>query len=334
MTTADNNSPRGTLPPFSDWPVAYLGSFVLHILILYPFIFFAAAPVPLPDLIEISLVFEQPEPEPSLAEQQTTPEQPVRQTEPRLDQTAMPDPAIEKLPEEPAKPELPPRQELAETKILAEPAKATLEDKIDRTKAKDQTAVPKLAARKTPAETAKPKPKLEPKPKPKLESARQPIHRQVPYLDHPVKPAAAGAIRAVRDNEPRMGREDWDQPMSGGGGHSGAAAKAAERYKRAASRGYVMAQYNLGRALAEGSGVEQDSQEAVEFFRNAARQGNVPAMLRLAEMTRTGSKPTPCTAWPRASAAWAPQRPRSCWRRIWISPSSKNPAIGRGPCGR
>ena len=67
-----------------------------------------------------------------------------------------------------------------------------------------------------------------------------------------------------------------------------AAALAVERYERAADQGYVMAQYNLGRALAEGRGVPRDYKKAVEFFRNAAQQGNVPAMPRLAEMHLAG----------------------------------------------
>ena len=49
-----------------------------------------------------------------------------------------------------------------------------------------------------------------------------------------------------------------------------------------------MATYNLGRALAEGRGVGRDNKKAVEFFRNAAQQGNVPAILPLAEMHLAG----------------------------------------------
>ncbi len=61
--------------------------------------------------------------------------------------------------------------------------------------------------------------------------------------------------------------------------------------------------------MAEGSGVELDAKKAVEFFRKAIRQGNVPAMFHLLKMTmrgsartRTGSKPAPSSAWTQASA--------------------------------
>ena len=254
--------------------MAYLASFMLHILILYPFVFFAPPPAQLLDVIEISMVFEKPK-----AEQLTSPEQPTPQEEPRPDQTAEPDPKVEKP--------------------LEEIAKTTLETKIDRAKTEPaakkipekpaKRKVPPPAKLAKPAKTiAKPKPKPEPESVPELKADRRPIHRKVPYLDRPIKPSAAGAIRAARNNEPRMGHEDDGYAMSKEDRNSHAAKKAAERYERAAERGYVMAQYNMARALAEGRGVPKDRKRAEEFFRNAARQGNVPAMLRLAEMKLAG----------------------------------------------
>ncbi len=267
--------------------MAYLASFMLHILILYPFVFFAPPPAQLLDMIEISMVFEEPEPKQNLAEPLTTPEQPTPREEPRPDQAAEPDPKVEKPLEEIAKTTL-------ETKIdraKMEPSAKKIPEKPAKRKLPptDELAKPaKTIAKLKPKPELKPKPKPEPEPEPKLEADRRPIHRKVPYLDRPIKPSAAGAIRAARNNEPRMGHEDDGYAMSKEDRNSRAAKKAAERYERAADRGYVMAQYNMARALAEGRGVPKDKKRAEEFFRNAARQGNVPAMLRLAEMKLAG----------------------------------------------
>ncbi|MDP6829947.1 MAG: ankyrin repeat domain-containing protein [Alphaproteobacteria bacterium] len=117
---------------------------------------------------------------------------------------------------------------------------------------------------------------------------RKAIHLSVPYLDNALSPAAASTVRAIRDNVPRLVREDLGQTIAGDNRDVRAAAKAVARYERAADQGYVMAHYNLGRALAEGAGVKRDFRRASENFSTAARLGNVPAMLRLAEFHLAG----------------------------------------------
>ncbi len=268
--TPDNNSPTSMRPRFLDWPVAILFSIALHVLILYSF-FFAPAPLPLPDLIEISVVFEEPETVRSSADRQTVlaEAQAMRREEPKPEKTAAPQAVAGKTSKETAKPDAPSRAERTQTKLSAEQTKAKTKTK---TKTKKKISTPTKHAR----------------PKPKLEDTHLAVHRRVPYLDRPVKPAAAAEIRAIRAHEPRIVGEDRGQTVVRDDRYRRPAARAVARYKRAANQGYVMATYNLGRALAEGRGVGLDNKKAVEFFHNAAQQGNVPAILRLAEMHLAG----------------------------------------------
>ncbi|MBT4045191.1 MAG: hypothetical protein HOK21_25800 [Rhodospirillaceae bacterium] len=161
-------------------------------------------------------------------------------------------------------------------KIEPAPKKAPL-------KKQPKKAVPKQIEHEKPGLLAGPK-KQEFRPT----TPHQAVHHRVPYLDRPVKPAAAAAIRAVRTHEPRIVREDLRQTATGDDRHHRAAERAVTRYKRAANQGYVMAQYNLARALAEGRGTARDNKQAVVNFKKAVKQGNVPAMLRLAEMHLAG----------------------------------------------
>ncbi len=114
------------------------------------------------------------------------------------------------------------------------------------------------------------------------------IRELVPYLDRPVRPSFAAAIRAVRDHESRISAEDEGPEVKRDERYEQAVKRAVERYQKAADQGFVMAQYNLARALAEGRGTTRDVEKAAETFREAAFQGNVPAMLRLAEMHLAG----------------------------------------------
>ena len=118
--------------------------------------------------------------------------------------------------------------------------------------------------------------------------AKRSVHELVPYLDRPVRPSFAAAIRAVRDLESRITGEDVGPTVKRDERYRRAAERAVKRYQKAADQGFVMAQYNLARALAEGRGAARDIEKAAENFRNAALQGNVPAMLRLAEMHLAG----------------------------------------------
>ncbi len=117
---------------------------------------------------------------------------------------------------------------------------------------------------------------------------RRAIYQGVPYLERAVSPAAAAAMRAVRQYEPRIVREDLGQVVAHDDRYVRAAVRAVARYERAGNQGYVMAHYNMARSLAEGRGVERDYGKAIERFLLAARLGNVPALLRLAEFHLAG----------------------------------------------
>lgn len=117
---------------------------------------------------------------------------------------------------------------------------------------------------------------------------RRAVHLSVPYLDEAVSPAAAAVIRAVRKYEPRMVREDFGQVVAHDNRYARAAVKAVARYERAADQGFVMAHYNLARTFADGRGIDRDFSCALSSFCIAAFQGNVPAILRLAEFYLAG----------------------------------------------
>lgn len=61
-------------------------------------------------------------------------------------------------------------------------------------------------------------------------------------------------------------------------------AAAAAAFAKAAEKGYVDAQFNLGLMTLKGEGVEQDYPEAMRLFRLAAEQGSVKAQTNLARM--------------------------------------------------
>jgi len=52
--------------------------------------------------------------------------------------------------------------------------------------------------------------------------------------------------------------------------------------RKAAGKGLVMAQFNLGAAYANGPGVRKDDSEAVKWYRKAAEQGLAEAQIHLA----------------------------------------------------
>lgn len=65
-------------------------------------------------------------------------------------------------------------------------------------------------------------------------------------------------------------------------------ATAAEWFRRAAERGHVLAQHNLGNAYAAGRGVEKSDERAVEWWLKAAAQGDAIPQLRLGEAYEHG----------------------------------------------
>lgn len=113
-------------------------------------------------------------------------------------------------------------------------------------------------------------------------------HLTIQYMDRAVPLAVASAIRAVRKYEPRLVREDLGQVVAHDNRYARAAVRAVTRDERAADQGYVMAHYNLARAVADGRGVKRDYGRALSSFGIAAQSGNVPAMLRLAEIYFAG----------------------------------------------
>ena len=58
-------------------------------------------------------------------------------------------------------------------------------------------------------------------------------------------------------------------------------AKAVKWYHKAAEKGYVKAQFNLGLMYGNGEGVTQDYAEAVRWYRKAAKQGHAKAQFNL-----------------------------------------------------
>jgi len=60
--------------------------------------------------------------------------------------------------------------------------------------------------------------------------------------------------------------------------------KAMEWYMKAADQGYVDAQYNLGAIYASGQGVDQNYSEAMKWYKKAAKQGDADAQLNLGIM--------------------------------------------------
>lgn len=54
-----------------------------------------------------------------------------------------------------------------------------------------------------------------------------------------------------------------------------------KRFLQSAQQGDPVAQNNIGRMLADGRGVKQDSAKAVQWFTSAAKQGNVDAEMNL-----------------------------------------------------
>ena len=57
--------------------------------------------------------------------------------------------------------------------------------------------------------------------------------------------------------------------------------QAAQWFHKAAEQGHVLAQFNLGLCYDQGVGVAQDSEQAAQWFRKAAEQGHVTAQLNL-----------------------------------------------------
>ena len=82
--------------------------------------------------------------------------------------------------------------------------------------------------------------------------------------------------------------EPTSPPRPGGQGVRQDSAEAVRWYRKAAERGYIVAQNNLGVAYSEGQGVRQDYPEALRWYRKAAEQGFAAAQHNLGEMYYEG----------------------------------------------
>ena len=60
-------------------------------------------------------------------------------------------------------------------------------------------------------------------------------------------------------------------------------------YRRAAENGNAMAQYNLGNCYYTGTGIKEDKEEAVRWYRKAAEQGNTIAQYSLGYCYKNGT---------------------------------------------
>ena len=64
--------------------------------------------------------------------------------------------------------------------------------------------------------------------------------------------------------------------------------EAVKWYRLAAEQGYAYAQFNLGAIYSEGEGVPQDNEEAMKWYRLAAAQGDAYAQVNLGAMYSNG----------------------------------------------
>ena len=118
-----------------------------------------------------------------------------------------------------------------------------------------------------PADTAR-----DPKPKPSPESARA-------AADARAKAAAATEATGTKDFLDRATAARSSEQY----------AIAAEWYGKAAERGNVIAQYELGRQYQLGQGVQKDPTKAVEWYRKAAEQGHPVAQFNLGTAYEEGT---------------------------------------------
>ncbi|WP_432760534.1 tetratricopeptide repeat protein [Neisseria lactamica] len=66
--------------------------------------------------------------------------------------------------------------------------------------------------------------------------------------------------------------------------------QAAQWFRKAAEQGNAKAQFNLGLMYANGQGVRQDDAQAVQWFRKAAEQGFADAQYNLGVMYEMGEE--------------------------------------------
>jgi len=80
----------------------------------------------------------------------------------------------------------------------------------------------------------------------------------------------------------RARKSRWATPMKMGPGSLSIISRRRSGIATAAQKGDPEAQNGLGVMYRLGSGVEKDPQEAMDWYRKAAKQGYAPAMLNIA----------------------------------------------------
>ena len=95
-----------------------------------------------------------------------------------------------------------------------------------------------------------------------------------------LKAGELGSLEAQRDLGALYATGDWTGPRD--------AVRAAEWYRRAAERGHLGAEYNLGFMYLLGEGVQANPSEGLRWLRRSAEQGDEHAMRLLADVYRNG----------------------------------------------
>jgi TPR repeat protein len=95
-----------------------------------------------------------------------------------------------------------------------------------------------------------------------------------------LKAGELGSLEGQRDLGALYATGDWTGPHD--------PVRAAEWYRRAAERGHIDAQYNLGCMYLRGEGVPSDPTEGLRWLRCAADQGDGQTLGFLSEVYRNG----------------------------------------------
>lgn len=102
------------------------------------------------------------------------------------------------------------------------------------------------------------------------------VHSQEYGIDWLTKAADAGHAKAMRAIASHY--------YSRGDSKNGEFDLAAAWYKKAASNGDIVAQYNLGSMFEKGEGLSRDKNSAINWYRQAARQGHSESQKRLVKL--------------------------------------------------
>lgn len=122
----------------------------------------------------------------------------------------------------------------------------------------------------------------------------------------PLRAGELGCMEAQRDLGALFATGDWTGPHD--------PARAVEWYRRAAERGHIDAQYNLGCMYLSGEGVPSDPTEGLRWLRCAADQGDEQTLRLLAEVYRNGFYGVPLNL--EEAEYWDNQYCKTEWYRV------------------